>query len=86
MVKVFFVVSNEQRFYKILIQQSIKTDFQYLTNDSLKSVGHFGIQLLLEDNTWSTPYNTTKNDGYSMSPFQFTKFSLNFTVENYGIV
>ena len=28
--------------------------FSILTNDSLKSMGHFRIQLLLEDNTWST--------------------------------
>ena len=28
--------------------------FSNLTNDSLKSMGRFRIQLLLEDNTWST--------------------------------
>ena len=28
--------------------------FSILTNDSLKSMGHFRIQVLLEDNTWST--------------------------------
>ena len=31
--------------------------FSILTNDSLKSMGRFRIQLLLEDNTWSTRYN-----------------------------
>ena len=41
--------------------------FSILTNDSLKSMGRFRIQLLLEDNTWSTRYNIAKNDGYSDS-------------------
>ena len=30
--------------------------FSILTNDSLKSMGRFRIQFLLEDNTWSTQY------------------------------
>ena len=59
--------------------------FSILTNDSLKSMGRFRIQLLLEDNTWSTRYNTPKNDRYSDSSTQWTKLSLNFTEENYGI-
>ena len=41
-----------------IIQISNKTfyynRFSFLTKDSLKSKGRFGIQLLLEDNTWST--------------------------------
>ena len=48
-------------------------------------MGRFRIQLLLEDNTWSTRYNTPKNDRYSDSSTQWTKLSLNFTEENYGI-
>ena len=32
-----------------------------LTNDSIKSMGRFRIQLLLEDNTWSTRYNIPRN-------------------------
>ena len=55
------------------------------TNDSLKSMGRFRIQLLLEYNTWSTWYNIPKNDQYSNSSTQWTKLSLNFTEENYGI-
>ena len=35
--------------------------FSILTNDSLKSMGRFRIQLLLEDNTWSTQYTIAKN-------------------------
>ena len=34
--------------------------FSILTNDSLKSMGRFRIQLLLEDNTWSTQYTIAK--------------------------
>ena len=59
--------------------------FSILTNDSLKSMGRFRIQLLLEDNAWSTRYNIPKNDRYSVSSTDWTLVSLNFTVENYGI-
>ena len=59
--------------------------FSFLTNDSLKSMGRFRIQLILEDNTWSTRYNIPKNCRYSDSSKDWTKLSLNFTVENYGI-
>ena len=59
--------------------------FSILTNDSKKSMGRFRIQLLLENNTWSTRYNIPKNDRYSDSSTQWTKLSLNFTEENYGI-
>ena len=59
--------------------------FSILTNDSLKSMGCFRIQLLLEDNTWSTRYNIAKNDRYSDSSTQWTLVNLIFSVENYGI-
>ena len=45
----------------------------------------FRIQLLLEDNTWSTRYNKPKNDQYSDNPTDWTLVSLNLAVENYGI-
>ena len=60
--------------------------YSILTNDSLKSMGRFRVQLLLEDNTWSTRYNTPKNDRYSDSSTDWTLVSLNFTEENYGII
>ena len=47
-------------------------------------MSRFRIQLLLEDNTWSTIYNIPKNDRYSDSSTEWTKLSLNFTEENYG--
>ena len=39
--------------------------FSILTNESKRSLGCFRVQLLLEDNTWSTRYNFPKNDRYS---------------------
>ena len=36
--------------------------FSILNNDSLNSMGRFRIQILLEDNTWSTRYNIPNND------------------------
>ena len=59
--------------------------FSILTNNSKKSMGRFRVQLLLEDNTWSTRYNIPKNDRYSDSSTQWTLVNLNFTIENYGI-
>ena len=41
--------------------------FSILSNNSLKSLGRFRIQLLLKDDTWSTRYNIAKNDRYSDS-------------------
>ena len=59
--------------------------YSILTNDSLKSMGRFRIELLLEDNTWSTRYNIPKNGQYSISSTEWTLVNLNFTIENYGI-
>ena len=44
----------------------------------------FRIQLILEDNTWSTQYTIAKNDQYSDSDSEWTLLNINFTVENYG--
>ena len=59
--------------------------FSILTIDSLKSMGRLRIQLLLEDNTWSTRYNIPKIDQYSDTSTERTLVNLNFTIENYGI-
>ena len=59
--------------------------FSILTDDSLKSLGRFRIQLLLEDNTWSTQYTIAKNSQYSDNSTDWTLLNLNFNVENYGI-
>ena len=56
-----------------------------LTNDNLKNMGRFRIQLLLDDNTWSTQYTIDKNTQYSDSESDWELLNLDFTVENYGI-
>ena len=48
-------------------------------------MGRFRIQLFLEDNTWITRYNLSKNDQYTDSSTEWTSVSLNFTVEKYGM-
>ena len=59
--------------------------FSILTNDSLEATGRFTIQLLFEDNTWSTRYNIPKNDRYNDTSSEWTLVSLNYTEENFGI-
>ena len=59
--------------------------FSNITNDSLKSMGRFRIQFLLEDNTWSTRYNIPKNDRFSDTSTDWTKLRLIFTEENYSV-
>ena len=50
-----------------------------------KRVGRFGLQLLLDGNTWSTRYKIPKNDRYSDSSATWTLDSLIFTEPNFGI-
>ena len=57
-----------------------------LTINSPKVMGRSRIQLLLEDNTWSTWYNIPKKDRYSDLTTDRTLVNLNFTLENYGIM
>ena len=59
--------------------------FSILTNDNLKNMGRFRIQLLLEDNTWSTQYTIAKNSHYNNTSTEWKLLNLDFTVENYGI-
>ena len=71
------------------IIQIINITFYYnrfsISDQSLRAMGRFTIQLLLEDNTWSTRYNIPENDRYSDTSTDWTLVSLNFTVEIYGI-
>ena len=59
--------------------------FSILTNDSLKAMGRFRNQLLLDDNTWSTQYTIAKNTQYSVTSTDWNLLNLDFTIENYGI-
>ena len=56
--------------------------FSTLTNDNLKKMGRLRIQLLLDDNTWSTQYTIDKNTQYSDSESEWKLLNLDFTVEN----
>ena len=67
-------------FERIVIIQITNLTFYYnrfsiLTNNNLKAMGRFRIQLLLEDNTWSTRYNIPKNYRYSDNSTEWTLVS-----------
>ena len=59
--------------------------FSIVTKHSLKSMGRFRIELLLEDKTWSTRYNIPKNDRNSDSSTDWNKLSLKLTKENFSV-
>ena len=59
--------------------------YSILIDDSKKSLGHFRIQFLLENNTWSTQCTIAKIDEYSDNSTDWSLLNLDFTVENYGI-
>ena len=54
------------------------------SDNNLRGMGRFRIQLFLEDNTWSTQYTIAKNTQYSNTSTDWTLLILHFTVENYG--
>ena len=58
--------------------------FSILTNNSLKSMGRFRIQILFEENIWSTKYTIPKNTEYSNTSTDCTFLNLDFTEKNYG--
>ena len=51
---VFFSPSKEQVLYKSTNKTFYYDRFSTLTNGSIKSMGRISIQLLIENNTWST--------------------------------
>ena len=53
--------------------------FSILNKDSLKSMGRFRIQLLLDDDTWSTRFSITQKDRYSDTSTDSTLVSLKST-------
>ena len=59
--------------------------FSISTNSSLKSLGRFKVQLLLEHNTWSTKYHMGKNSNYSSSSTEWSLLNLHFTDSISGI-
>ena len=59
--------------------------YSILTNESSKNMGRFRIQLLLDDNIWTTQYTIEKNSQFSDTSTDWKLLNLDFTKENYGI-
>ena len=59
--------------------------FSIRTNNPLKSMARFGIQLLVADSTWSTSYNIPRNARKNNSSTDWILVSLYSTGKNYGI-
>ena len=58
---------------------------RFSTSDlNLRGMGRFRIQIILEDNSWSTIYNTSKNSQYSNGSTVWYLFDSDITQENYG--
>ena len=77
--KVFFCSWERTDIFQISNITFYYNRFSILTDDNLKSMGRFRIQLFLEDNTWSTQNIIAKNTQYSVSPTDCTLLKLNFT-------
>ena len=58
--------------------------YSILTNNSLKNMGRFRVQLLLENDIWTTQYTIDKNTQYTGAT-EWKLLNLDFTIENYGI-
>ena len=75
----------------------IRTDIIQITNitfyynrfsssdENLRAMGRFRIDILKDNNTWETQYTIAKNKGYSNTSTEWTLLNLDFTIENYGI-
>ena len=76
-------------FERVDIIQITNISFYYnrysSSNQSLRAMGRFRIQLLLENNSWSTQYTINKNSQYGDNSTDWTLSNLDFTIENYGI-
>ena len=71
----------------IIHMSNIKFFYNRLStsDQNLRGMGRFRIQLLLEDNSWSTIYNMPKNNQFSNRSTQWPLFDMDITQENYGI-
>ena len=56
-----------------------------ISDDNLRSMGRFRIQLLLENNVWTTQYTINKNSQYKKNSTDWSLLNINFTSDNYGI-
>ena len=55
------------------------------SDESLKAMGRFWVQILLDSNTWENKYTIEKNSQFSDSSTEWRLLSIVFTEENYGI-
>ena len=55
------------------------------SDERLRAMGRFRIDLLLDNNTWTNKYTIEKNTQYSNTSTEWKLLSLDFTEENYGI-
>ena len=56
-----------------------------ISDESLKAMGRFRIQLLMKDNTWKKKYTIEKNSQFSDSSTESSLKNLDFSEENYVI-
>ena len=56
-----------------------------ISDINLRAMGRFKIQLLLENNTWTTQFVINENDHYSNNSTDWKLLNLDFTIKNYGI-
>ena len=54
------------------------------TDESLRAMGRFSIDILLDNNTWTNKYIIQENTQFSNSSTEWNLLSLDFTEENYG--
>ena len=57
----------------------------FMTDPAKKGMGRFRIQLLLDDNNWSTRYTIKKDIQFHDTSSEWSLLNLDFTEENYGI-
>ena len=56
-----------------------------ISDENLRAMTRFRIQILLENGNWENKFTIEKNSQFSKSSTEWIRLSLNFTQENYGI-
>ena len=56
-----------------------------ISDENLRAMPRFRVQILLENDEWENKYTIEKNTQYSETSTEWTFLSLDFTQENYGI-
>ena len=85
--------NNGENTYVILTRTDIiqitNISFYYnrfsISDENLRAMPRFRIQILLENDNWENKYTIEKNSQFSNTSTEWTHLSLDFTQENYGI-